>query len=265
MSHAAVCLLILSFAAAEPPSPEAADAVGPAAAADVLQDGGLPPVGSVVDVDVLVVETDDRIEELDKLLKDNTSFEKGSELALPTAAGVLAVIGQAIARHPDRSKAGFSGTALRDAALKLAESGSLEDAQKALVGVQAARGGGGDGGAVDDAAWYDLIPSYELMEEINTRNSRLVRVSRRPRGKPEEAAHAAVIALLCYPMHAQGEDYVLDDADLPDYRGLVIKYQREVADLGRAVRAKNGAEVKRLLLASKETCDHCHKVYRDGE
>ena len=222
------------------------------------------PIESIADVDTLVFEADDRIKELGKLLADEESYEKSTELALPSAAGVLACIGQAVAIHPDGPSAGFNGTALRDAALSLAESGDLEEARAATEAIVTARGGEGEGGAVDDVTWYDLIASYELMEEINTRNSKLVRVSRRPRGKPAEVAHAAVISLLCLPMHAQGEDYV-DEEDLPDYQALVVKYLREVADLGKAVKAKDGDEVKRLLLASKESCDHCHKVYRDGE
>ena len=222
------------------------------------------PIETVADVDVLVVEADDRIAELDKLLANEESFEKATELALPSAAGVLACIGHAVAQHPDGKDAGMNALALRDAALELSEAGDLDEAKAAVASIKEARGGGGEGGELEDATWYDLIPSYELMEEINTRNSKLVRVSRRPRGKPEEVAHAAVIALLCLPMHAQGEDYV-DEEDLADYRALTLKYLKETADLGAAVKAKDGPKVKELLLASKQSCDTCHKKYRDGE
>ena len=236
-----------------------------AAAGHAAEPASPVPIESVAEMGVLLTEADDRIGELDKLLADEAAFEKAGEMALPSAAGVLACIGQFVALHPEGAKSGVNGTALRDAAMELAEAGDLDEAKAAKEKVAAARGGEGEGGAVEDATWYDLIPSYYLMEEINTRNSKLVRVSRRPRGKPEEAAHAAVIALLCLPMHAQAEDYVLEDADLPDYQGLALKYQDEVAAMARAVTAKDGPEVKRLLLASKKTCDQCHTKYRDGE
>lgn len=226
--------------------------------------GNPVPIETVAKVPVLVVEVDSRLAELDTLLKDSESYEKGKELAIPSAAGVLACIGHAVAQHPEKANAGLAPLKLRDAALELAEAGDLDDARKALAKLKEARTTAEDAGDLAAQTWYDLIASYELMEEINTRNSKLVRVSRRPRGKPEEQAHAAVIALLCLPMHAQGEDYV-DEDQLPDYQALTLRYLKESSEMSAAVEAKDGDAVKRLLVASKKTCDECHKTYRDGE
>ena len=112
--------------------------------------------------------------------------------------------------------------------------------------------------------WYSLIESYYLMQEINDRNAAIVKVMRRPKGTAEEAANAAVIALLCYPMHAQAEDYV-EEADLPGYRALTVQNLTQAGDIVEAVLAKDRKAVKTTVLACQQSCKSCHQQYRDGE
>lgn len=222
------------------------------------------PMDKVAKVEVLLVEADSRIAELEKLFATDEAYDEGTDLAIPSAAGVLACIGQGLALHKDQPK-DVNCTGLRDAALAIAEAGDREEASAALAKVKEARAGKGEtGDPAADIAFGTLIGGYELMEEINTRTSNIARVSRRPRGKPEEAAHAAVIALLCLPMHDQAEDYV-DESDVNDYQKLSLEYLNQLADLSNAITAKDSATVKKLLLSSKQTCDTCHKKYRDGE
>lgn len=222
------------------------------------------PMDEVAKVDVLLVEADARIAELEKLFASEEAYEKGTDLAIPSAAGVLACIGQGLALHKEQPK-DVNTTGLRDAAVAVYDAGDLEEAKAALAKLKEARAGNGEPGEkASEVSFGVLIGGYELMEEINTRTSKIARVARRPRGKPEEAAHAAVIALLCLPMHAQAEDYV-DEDDVPDYQKLSLEYLNQLADMSSAITAKDSAAVKKLLLASKQTCDTCHKKYRDGE
>lgn len=228
--------------------------------------GAEPPVAlsDVASVEVLLVEADDRIEELEKLLASEESYDEGTELAIPSAAGVLACIGHGLTLHAKRPQ-DVNTTGLRDAAVELYEAGDLEEAKAALVLIKDVRNGGGEESEDDDdMSFGTLIGGYELMEEINTRTSKISRVARRPRGKPQEAAHAAVIALLCLPMHDQAEDYV-EEEDVEDYQNLSLEYLNQLSQMSNAIIAKDGKTVKELLLASKQTCDQCHKKYRDGE
>lgn len=221
------------------------------------------PINQVAAVDVLLVEADNRIAELEKLFASEESYDEGTELAIPSAAGVLACIGHALTLHEDRP-ADVNTTGLRAAATAVYEAGDVDEARAAMALLKEARQGGGDKAEDEDVSFGLLIGGYELMEEINTRTSKIARVARRPRGKPDEAAHAAVIALLCLPMHDQAEDYV-EEEDVPDYQKLSLEYLEQLSDMANAITKKDGAEVKRLLLASKQTCDTCHKKYRDGE
>ena len=236
-----------------------------------VESAQVPPIAEVVAAGPLGTELKDRVEELNKLAESEDSFDEASEMAWPSACGVIACIGQALSIHPQGATVPGDKLAIRDAAMELTYAGDLEEAKQLLdILNEAVAATAVDNPDSEDAAepadldWYSLIESYYLMEEINTRNSKLVRVSRRPRGKPEEAAHAAVIALLCYPMHAQAEDYVGDD-DLGDYQTLAVQYQRQVGAMADAVLAKDGAAVKSAMLESTQTCNTCHQKYRDGE
>lgn len=229
-----------------------------------IQAGPPVPLDKVAKVDVLLVEADDRIAELEKLFASDEAFEKGAELAIPSAVGVLACIGQGLALHKDAPK-DVNATGLRDAALAIADAGDAEEAMTALAKVKEARAGKGEPGeAAADVEFSTLIGGYELMEEINTRTSKIARVARRPRGNPDEAAHAAVIALLCLPMHDQAADYV-EEENVADYQKLSLEYLEQLANLSSAITAKDTDTIKKLLLSSKQTCDTCHKKYRDGE
>ena len=89
------------------------------------------PLDQVAKVDVLLVEADDRIAELEKLFTSEEAYEKGGELAIPSAAGVLACIGQGLALHKDSPK-DVNATGLSDAALAVAEAGDLDEAKAAV-------------------------------------------------------------------------------------------------------------------------------------
>ena len=236
-----------------------------------IESAQTPAIADVIPVAPLGVELTDRLEELRKHAESEEAFEKAADQKWGSACGVLACIGQALSLHPQGSEVSGDKLAIRDAAMELAVCGDAEEARQyldilaeAIDAPGAVNPDSSDAAEPDGVDWYSLIDSYSLMEEINTRNSKLVRVSRRPRGKPEEAAHAAVIALLCYPMHAQAEDYVGDD-DLGDYQTLAVQYQSQVSEMAAAVSAKDGPLVKEKLTASTQTCNQCHEKYRDGE
>ena len=232
---------------------------------------GTPMPGiQTLPVEPLAAELTDRVAELKKLAADDDAFEKASDLAWPSATGVLACLGQALAMHPNGTEAPGDKLAIRDVALTLYDAADAEEARGLLDTLDEAVAAPGatyvdspDAAEPEGVDWYSLIDSYSLMEEINTRQSKIVRVMRRPRGKADEAAHAAVIALLCYPMHAQAEDYV-DPVDVPDYQRLAAEYQSEVVKMSEAILKKDKRALAKSLETSRQSCNQCHEKYRDG-
>ena len=143
------------------------------------------PIEQNATVDDIVQEVDAKITLLTGLLETPEKFEAAKEKDVWQGFGVLSVMGQSLAEHPQHADAKFSGPALRDAALKYQRTTAYADAQAALAAVKAARGGEGTGET--DFAWNKLIRMHPMMEEINARNAKLIPIMKRPRGKPEEA------------------------------------------------------------------------------
>ena len=249
----------------EQPTAEAAALDAPASGTE------LPPVEETLNAEALAAELKVRVEELAKHAASDDAFEEASDMKWAKATGVIACIGQALAMHPQGASLAGDKLAIRDAALALYEAGDAAEARELIDPLREAMAVPGaanvdspDAAEPDGVDWYSLIESYYLMQEINDRNAALVKAMRRPRGTMEEAANAAVMALLCYPMYAQGEDYV-DESDLPGYYELTVANMRQAGDITEALLAKDRRAVKTATLAAQESCQACHKKYRDGE
>ena len=262
--------LLLPAAADETQTAETATAE-PAAAQSAAEQAALPPVGEALSVKALEAELIKRVEELGTHVADEEAFEAASEMKWNKACGVIACIGQALSQHPEGHTAKGDKLAIRDAALALAEAGDAEEAKGLLDPLGEAMTVPGtvyvdspDAAEPSGDDWYSLIESYYLMQEINDRNAALVKIMRRPRGTAEEAANAAVMALLCYPMHAQAEDYV-EEEDLAGYRMLTVENLTAAGELAETILKRDRRGVKAGVLATQKSCQQCHKQYRDGE
>jgi hypothetical protein len=171
-------------------------------------------------------------------------------------------MGQSLVEHPEQAQAGFSGAAVRDAALKFQRNSVYADAQAALTAVTAARNGEGEGEA--DVPWNKLIRIHPMMEELNSRNAKLVPIFKRPRGKPEESRHATVMALLSLAMFADTHE-VKNEADIPQYQQWATDYRTAMVGVAGALRNKDGQTARELFDQANATCDACHEKFRDAE
>lgn len=218
------------------------------------------PVESVATVEELELEVPAQINELSKLLADETTFDD-SQPAILQKFGLLAVIGQALAEHPKKSKGKVNGPALRDAALVYGRDGSLDQAKAALEGVKKVIVGQMSGEHAVEHAWNKLINMHGMMEEMNGRNSKILRVLRRPRGRPEEGAHASVLGVLSLAMYA--DTHEVKEADtLPQWQQWSTEYREAVITMGEAIRAKDAKAARQWFDKANATCDKCHEVFQ---
>jgi hypothetical protein len=220
----------------------------------------------VASIEAILLEVDSKIEVLTGALESAEKFEMAKEKDVWQAFGLLSVLGQAIAEHPQKADAPFSGPALRDAAMQYYAGQGLtyEQAQGALAAVQEARQGGGATDAAPDYEWNKLVRMHPMMEEINARNAKLVSVFRRPRGRPEEAGHATTIALLSLAMYADTHE-VKNEADIPQWQTWSAEYRDKMVAVAAAVQEKDGTTAREHFDAANEICDACHEKFRDVE
>jgi len=219
------------------------------------------PVKEVAPLTDLVFEVNARIAELEESLATEETYEDLKEDDIRRAFGVLACLAQAIAEHGDAEQTEIAGPALRDAALSFSLKSSFVQAQGALQGLKSAQSGAATDAPVEHD-WAKLINMHPMMEEIEVRSGKLVRVTRRPRGKPEETAHTSTIAVLTLAMMADTHE-VKDKADIPQWQEMSAEYQQLMTQLSTAIREKDRGTAGKLLQQATESCDRCHEKFRD--
>jgi len=206
-----------------------------------------------------------------QLLETRKSYEDSAKHELPRAAGLLAVIGQALGEHDAKRPAGTSdtgtpihGPALRVAALKLAASKSRSEALAAIPALQAAVDGKAAPTASRRKAWTGLISLGHIMEELNSRNSLLRRAVRRSRDPKRDARNAATMALLGVVVAADTHE-VKQKAQLPAWNRYAVGFQLNASATAAALRAGDTARVKPLYLKAAKACANCHSDFRSDE
>lgn len=226
----------------------------PAFAADKLS-----TVSPVAD---LVAEAETKIKELDGLLADNDSYTKAKKKGVPQAAGVLAVLAQAIAEHDEESAWKKSAADVRDAAIAIAKAGSLADAKKGLDAAKAGTGGKA-AGAKAEHAWDKLIDMDSLMSEVSGRSGKLRKAFRKaPEDHVAASRDASVLAVLSLVIEADTHD-VKDKADIEKWKKYSKDLQKSMTDISAALKAKDDAKGKSLFLESAKSCNSCHTDIRD--
>lgn len=221
------------------------------------------PVESVAKVNELELEAPLVAADLEKLLVDQAAFDKAKEGGgVRQGFGVLAVIGQALAEHPEGKDSKVNGPALRDAALMFKRDSTLDQAKAAFAAVQAVLKG--EAPAEEHAQlhpWNKLTGMHGMMEEMNSRNSKILRVLRRIKGTPEESAHAGIQGILAIAMYADTHE-VKDPAQLPQWHEWSTEYREAVRQMGDAIRAKDAKAASEWFDKAKATCDKCHEVFQ---
>lgn len=209
----------------------------------------------------LTLEVSEQVERLAGVLTEE-KYEDAKDGDVRQAFGLLACIGQALADHDKADGVEIQGAALRDAALQYKRKASLEDAQKAFEAVKVAVAGKAEGDFSKEHPWNKLVNMHPMMEEMNDRNSKILRVLRRPRGKADEPIHATTWVVLSLAMHADTHE-VKNEADIPKWHQFSDDFREAAIKLGEAIRAKDKDEGKKWFDKANESCDACHEVFQD--
>lgn len=225
------------------------------------------PVGTVAPIGDLEKEAAFQLKTLEGLLKDSASFEEMThrKKLIPRAAGVLAVVGQTLAEHPQKSKTKILGTFLRDAARKVVTAKSYEDATAGLKEMKEAVEGRGKGEAGPDLPWNKLMSLHRLMEEVEERQGELrktfVAIGKGQELKPSEAYHATTLALLGIVTIVDNHE-VKKKEEIPEWESMAKEFQGQLTSLSKAMHDKDSKAFTTLFPKIGESCASCHDKFR---
>ncbi|MDZ4684859.1 MAG: hypothetical protein SH850_07175 [Planctomycetaceae bacterium] len=208
----------------------------------------------------LVREAGVKAVEVEGFLASAESFKENGDKLRPSAS-LLALIGQALAEHPDDTKLKATGPDIRDAAMKIARATTFEEAQAAWPMLKSALDGKATGQAAKEFDWAKLSKMHPAMEEMNGRAAKFRRVLRRPKDPAEDSSHVMAIALAAIATHADTHE-VKDKADLPEWYRLATALHENMAASAAAVRAKDTATAGMKFTAGMDTCQQCHDKFQ---
>ena len=221
----------------------------------------VPITNEIAPVNEITLEIEAQRERIEKLLESEESFQEQQETQMRQAFGLLAVLGQALAEHEQQDESPINGAALRDAALGYKADTSYEQAQEMLKSVVSVLEGNVTGEHQTAYPWNKLIRMHPMMEEINTRQSSILRVLRRPRGNPQESMHATTWVLLGLAMKADTHE-VKDPNDLPQWNAWSDEFHQGAVKLGDAIRKKDAKAARPFFDQAVGTCDECHGMFQ---
>ncbi len=219
------------------------------------------PLESIGSIGDFVQEVQIQTALLEKSLANEESFEKQKGKTLLQSFGLMACLGQALTEHPESAKSNLNGPALRDAALKYSEDEDFDAAKAVLAEVKDVLAGKVTGEHKKEHPWNELIAMYPMMEEINTRNSEILKILKRPRGKPEEISPAIAWGVLALTMKADTQ-YTSDDDELAKWNGWSDEFYNAAVGLGKALRAQDKVAGRTAFDQGYKSCETCHKVFK---
>lgn len=192
--------------------------------------------------------------------EDYTKIQK----KVKRAGGLLACLGQAIVEHPKAADAGVAAADLRDAGLALKGAKDAEAAKAGLAAAEKAMAGEASGNAKDEHEWKGLIGMHDMMEVINSRNSKLRRAVKRLRKPEEEKLHAIALAVLSVAMEADTHE-VKNEAEVPEWVAMSVESQKISAELVKAIREKEKRDAAKLFKSLAQSCKSCHEKFRHDD
>ncbi|MSR59020.1 MAG: hypothetical protein EXS05_15485 [Planctomycetaceae bacterium] len=219
-------------------------------------------IAVVAPVADLVTEAEAKIKALEEALASEKSYLESKTTTIPSEAGVLAVLAQAIGESEEKATWKASAPDLRDGAIAIAGSKTYDDAKKGLVATKEAFDGKA-GGAKPEADWNKLCILKALMKEVNKRNGKLRRNTRMPPPNADEAARdASVLAVLALAMHDDTHE-VKKSEQIPEWQKFSKDFQVQMTATAAALKAKDKMAAGDAFKKANAACTECHAKFRE--
>lgn len=207
----------------------------------------------------LVAEAMDKGDEIGKSLASQQAYDETVHVLKPSAS-LLAVIGQALAEHPDDSPLKKSGPSIRSASMVIARAKTYAEAHAAWPKLEAAlKGTPAEGDAVE-FDWAKITKMHPIMEEMSGRGAKFRRLLRRPKDPQEDSRHLLAISVAAISTYADTHE-VKNPADLPQWREWATELHTQMAKAAEAVRNKETDKARDFFNAGMDTCMKCHEKF----
>ncbi len=226
-------------------------------------------IATVAPIADLTAQADARIKALEEALKDNEEYNKAKGKTIPSEAGVLAVLAQAIAESEE--KAAWQATApdVREAALALGKAKTFDDAKKQFAAVKEAIGGKSSGAKVD-YDWGQLCKLGTVMDQISKRNNKFRRNTKKKDPTDVELAEwtgdATLSAVLALAAHDDTHEVKSKKAeDIEQWKKFAKDYQVQMTATAAALKKKDLTAAADSWKKSTASCTDCHAKFKEGE
>lgn len=221
-------------------------------------------IAAVAPVSDLQAEAEIKIKAVEDALATDKSYLDTKGTTLPAEAGVLAVLAQAIVESEEKPTWKASAPDLRDGAIAIASAKSYDEAKAGLAAVKSALEGTA-GSAKPEAEWNKLVKLGALMKDVNKRNGKLRRATRKLPDDPTEAARdASVLAVLGLATHADTHE-VKDQSKVPEWQKFALDFQAHMTATSAAFKKKDLAAAADAFKKANAACNDCHGKFREGE
>jgi hypothetical protein len=226
-------------------------------------------IASVAPITDVVAEAEAKIKGLEEALATENSYRENKGTSIPTAAGVLAVLAQAVVESEEKAAWQPAAADLRDAARAVAAAKSYDEAKTGLLAIKDAHGGK-TSGAKPEAEWNKLSGLKQVMKEINSRAGKLRRATKKKEPTEAEFAEAArdasVMAVLGLAAHDDTHEVKSGKAeDIADWKKFSKEFQIQLSAASAAFKKKDMAAGGDAWKKGNAACTECHNKFRPSE
>ncbi len=210
----------------------------------------------------LKMELEAKIEMLTPLLETEESFKKEVEKKIGESVVVIVCIGQALAEHPQKDELPISGVSLRVAAQKLRNAENWKEATAAFKLVKKAATEKVDSDEEVEQNWGELIDMDAMMQEMNTRRSKLRRAIKKLRKPEKDSLNAVALSLLTVAMH-EDLSYAEDESSEKKWQAYSKEMLDHLKKLAKVMKAGDKKESKKVFKMVHASCNKCHDDFKD--
>jgi len=224
-------------------------------------------IAAVAPIADIVADADAKIKALDEALATDKAYLEAKGTTIPLEAGILAVLAQAVVESEEKAAWQPSAADVRDAAIAVSNAKSYDEAKKGLAAVKEAVGGKA-GSAKKEAEWNKLTGLGKVMKEVNKRNGKLRRATKKKDASEADLAEAArdasVLAVLALAAHDDTHE-VKKAEEIKDWQKFSKEFQVQMTATAAAFKKKDVTGAADAWKKGNASCTECHTKFRPTE